>query len=186
MRVVYVLIILSVLFLSCSSENTGTVSFEKKNIETKYKNYLDFEYSKAIAFATVHPFDFTNWYVSKNIDPKKLNDTISVKLNSLQIEYLNGILSGRLSKAPRLGLEDKAVADCFYPRHNIVFLNKSDSVVNYISICFECGNMKQSKPFLAEIEDFRSFFDSLGLKVFDRPDYYHHYYDSLNRQRIRN
>jgi hypothetical protein len=152
-------------------------------VTVKPENYLDFEYSKAIAFATVSPFDYSDLYFSRTMDPSQFHDTISIRLDSLQTAYLNDILSGRHRKPYPQGGTEQAVADCFYPRHNIIFLDKRDSIVNYISVCFECGNTKQSKSDLADMDNMQAFFDAIGLKVFDRPDYYEQHYDSLNKLR---
>ncbi len=183
-KTIYILTIL-VGLVSCSDHKPTERKIEKNSEDSVWititpKNYLDFEYSKAIAFATVDPFDYSDLYFSKTIDPSKFHDTISLLLNSVQINYLNDLLSGRKRKPyPKGGIES-VVADCFYPRHNIIFLNNKDSIVNYISICFECGNSKNSKANLADMDNMHAFFDSIGLKVFYRPDYYRQYYDSLH------
>jgi hypothetical protein len=147
------------------------------------KNYLDFKYSKAIAFATVDPFDYSELYFSKDMDLSKFHDTISITLDSSQTAYLNGLLSGRYRKPSPQDDAERTIADCFYPRHNIIFTDKRDNILNYISVCFECGNVKQSKSYLADMDNMRSFFNSIGLKVFDRPDHYEQYYNSLRKRK---
>lgn len=186
----YILTIILVLIVACSDHKVDEKNSENSSdtvwMSVTPKNYLDFKYSKAIAFATVDPFDYSDLYFSKTIDPSKFHDTINITLDSLQINYLNDLLSGRHRKPYPKGELARSVADCFYPRHNIIFLDKHDSVVNYISICFECGNTKQSKPDLADMDNMQSFFNSIGLKVFDRPDFYSQYYDSMNKLRKHN
>lgn len=189
-QTIYILTILSGL-IGCSDNKVTEKRTEKLSDDTVWvtvtpKNYLDFEYSKAIAFATVDPFVHSDLYFSKTIDTSKFHDTVSILLDSVQTNYLNDLLSGRRRKPYPKGGTERSVADCFYPRHNIIFLDKKDSVVNYISICFECGNSKQSKSNLADMDNMRSFFDSIGLKVFDRPDYYGQYYDSLYKLKKHN
>lgn len=179
------------LLVACSNNkvtknNTENLSEDTTWVTVTPKNYLDFEYSEAIAFATVDPFDYSDLYYSKTIDLSKFHDTISILLNSDQVQYLNDILSGRHRKPhPNSGTEYYE-ADCFYPRHNIIFLDKKDSIVNFISICFECANSKESKSFLADMDNMRLFFESIGLKVFDRPDHYKQYYDSVHKSKKRN
>lgn len=143
-------------------------------------NYLDFKFSKVIAFATVDPFAPAEMYMysTKKMNLSKFGDTISRTLDNSQIDFLAKILSGKLNRDT---LPDPA--DCHNPRHNIIFLNDKDSVLNYISVCFECITMRSSKPHKASFNNFADFFNSLGLKVFDRPDYYKQYYDSLNKLR---
>jgi len=187
---IHILTILSGLLLGCSNskvteKNTDSTS-NTVLLTVTPKNYLDFEYSKVIEFATVEPFDYSNLYFSKTMDPSKFHDTISITLDSLQTDFLNDLLSGRHRKPYPEGGIERTVADCFFPRHNIIFLDKRDSIVNYISICFECGNTMKSKSDLADMDNMQTFFDSIGLKVFDRPDYYGQYFDSLNKIRKHN
>ncbi len=174
------------LYSNCSGEQKS-VEKPQNPIDTNLvyitpKNYLDFTYSKVVAFATVQAFDYSELYFEKTMDMSKFHDTISKTLNKNQIEYLNDILSGKYRKPyHKDSISEVLVADCFYPRHNIVFLDKKDSVINYISICFECGNRKISKTNLAHMNDMKAFFDSIGLRVFDRPDEYDVYYDSIHK-----
>ena len=143
------------------------------------QNYLDFEYSRVIAFATADPFDMDG--ITRNgMELSGFQDTISRTLKKKQITFLNDLLSGRARKPHRRG-ELETGADCFYPRHNIAFLNKQDSIVNWISVCFECGNVESSKNYLASMENFKEFFNKIGLKVFDFPEDHAAYYDSLNQ-----
>ncbi len=179
------ILMVCILFISCADnkmvESQKTAVTDSNWITITPKNYLDFNYSKVIAFATVNPYDYSNLYFSKNIDITKFHDTISKTLNNEQILYLNNILSGRYNKPYLKKNVEQVAADCFYPRHNIIFLNNQNRVVNYISICFECRNAKQSKSYLADNDNMKIFFDSIGLTVFDRPDYHKQHYDSLNK-----
>lgn len=174
------------LFTNCSREQKSGENLQNP-IDTNLvyitpKNYLDFAYSKIIAFATVKSCDYSELYYEKSMDMSKFHDTISKSLNKKQIDYLNDILSGKYRKPyHKDSISIVSVADCFYPRHNIIFLGNRDSIVNFISICFECGNAKESKPDLAHMDDMKTFFDSIGLKVFDRPDEYEMFYDSINK-----
>jgi hypothetical protein len=147
------------------------------------KNFMDFEYSKVIAFATVYPCDYYELYFSKKMDLSKFHDTISKTLDSTQIHFLNQILSGYYREPYKKGGSFEMAADCFYPRHNIIFLNNQDTLVHFISVCFECSKVKQSKDDLASMDNFKLFFDSIGLPAIENPDLYKHYYDSQNSQK---
>ncbi len=142
-------------------------------------NFIDFKYSKVIAFATVDPYDYQELFGSKKIDLSKFHDTISKTLDSLQITALNEILSGRKGIVP----DSNRVADCFMPRHNIVFLDSQNKVVNYLSICFECNRRQTSKSTSASMESLTAFFNSIQLPVFERPDWHTKYYDSVAKQK---
>jgi hypothetical protein len=183
----FALALISVLFICCSnpqgSEESVVPVSDTVWVTVTPQNYLDFTYAKAFAFATVDPFDYSEFFQSETMDPSQFHDTISVSLDSKKISFLNDLLSGKQRKPYPKGMVVEAAADCFYPRHNIIFLDENDSIVNYISVCFECGNMKQSKPHLADMENMETFFNTVGLKVFDRPDLYSEYYGSLRKKK---
>jgi hypothetical protein len=173
------LIIIALFFLTnCSDEKIPDKKTENKPLDTI--NYLDFKFAKVSAFATVDPFDPNDVFYTKKMDPSKFHDTINRDLDDKQIKYLGEILSGKLNKDTTT---ERLLADCFYPRHNIIFLNDQDSIVNYISVCFECNRVAASKYGKASMDNYSDFFNSVGLKVFDRPDYYKTYYDSLSKLR---
>lgn len=159
------------LFISCNEKGqqaSSTITNSKKN----FKSYIDFKYDDVLAFATVNPMEQPN--ITDSINLKKFNDIISIKLNDLQINKLNDILSGKENSND----DDISRSDCFYPRHNIVFLNKN-TIVNYILICFECNDVKSSKPTSASMKNYKDFFNSLGLTVFYNPFEHAAYYDSI-------
>jgi hypothetical protein len=179
------------LLVGCSGNKVNRPETEKLSEKTELDtvtpiNYLDFEYSKVIAFATVDPFDYSELYFSSTLDLSKFHDTISKLLNSEQVNYLNDLLSGRHRKPISNAETVQIGADCFYPRHNIIFLDEKDSIIHFISVCFECGNSKQSKSDLADMDNMQSFFDSVGLAVFDSPDYHVEFYNSLNKLKKKN
>lgn len=173
------LIVIALIYLTnCSDNKTIVIDtvIPKDSLETI--NYFDFKFATVRAFATVSAFDYSNIYFDKTADFSKFHDTISRSLDSKQVEYLRELLSGKFDKDTATII---TVADCFYPRHNIIFLNDKDSIINYISVCFECNQVKASKYARASMDNYSDFFNSIGLKVFLRPDYYEAYYDSLNK-----
>jgi len=139
-------------------------------------NYMDFSYNKVIAFATIDPFVFMKMDSGKIVFQRGKTDTISVTLDSIQIQKLNTVLSGKTTTADTENLP----ADCFYPRHNIIFTDENNNIIHYMSVCFECGNLRSSKISKAKWNDLVDFFNEVGLKVFDRPDEYGTYYNSRN------
>jgi hypothetical protein len=147
------------------------------------KNYLDFKYSKVIAFASSDRLRFGEAEIAPplhdsteiKIETPIHSDSIVKRLNPSEIEYLNEILSGTYNER-----KITSESDCFEPRHGIAFLNSKDSVIQYIYICFECNNNYSSKPHSASMDNFRVFFKSIGLPPFEDSDRHKEYYDSLN------
>ncbi|UFH30618.1 hypothetical protein LNP04_11595 [Chryseobacterium sp. C-71] len=175
MKRIFIITLVFLLLIGCKKDQLNN---EVNSNVTKNKNstdYIDFKYDKVVAFASVDPMDYFDGNFDKELDVKKFKDTISRKLDLNQIKKLNDILSGKENS----NLSDSAIsADCFYPRHNIIFL-KDQKVVNYISVCFECSQIKSSKPILAKMQNFVDFFNSINLKMFYNPLDHKEYYDSL-------
>ncbi|MFC7346443.1 hypothetical protein ACFQO9_06955 [Chryseobacterium zhengzhouense] len=171
----YTLFIFCLFLVHCKNDKDKVVVENTIVRKQNSKDYIDFKYDKVIAFASVNPMDYYGDDFNKKIDVKKIKDTISKTLNLNQIEILNNILSGRNN----FTIDSvTTVADCFYPRHNIIFLNEN-KIVNHIAICFECNDIKSSKQPLASMGNFEEFFNSIGLKVFYNPIEHKGYYDSL-------
>jgi hypothetical protein len=175
MKIHSILIICICILLSCKNESN--VNSESNNIilsDTNDLNWLDFKFDSVIAFATVDPFLMIPQSHNK-IDLSNIKDTISITLSKNQISILDSVVNG---KCKVIGKEILP-ADCFNPRHNIVFFD-GDSIVNFISVCYECGYYRASKNNIkGGLESFKYFFNGLGLKVFDRPDFHSKYYDSV-------
>lgn len=178
----YILLILCLLLVNCKNDKDKIIIENKTIGKQNLKDYIDFKYDKVIAFASVDPMDSYDGDFNEKLDIKKFKDTISKTLNLSQIENLNDILSGRKN----LAIDSvTTVADCFYPRHNIIFLNKN-KIINHIAVCFECNDIKSSKHPLASMENFEEFFNSTGLKVFYNPIEHTEYYDSLKLSNKKN
>lgn len=160
------------------------------------RNFIDFEYNRVVAFATVSAFEWSPRRKGSDRVLTVKNDTINCTLSFRQVEYLNKILSGHFLDPYPIIIKNKkdtipvldslSRADCFYPRHNIFFLNKKGDIIHYLIICFECNNMESSKAPLSSMENLKVFFDSIGLKVFNSPDQHAHYFDSLSNVRPKN
>ena len=158
-------IITSFFLTNCSDNKTVDTVTDVPKDTAETINYYDFKFAKVRAFATVSAFDYSTIYFDKTVDFSKFHDTISRSLDNKQVEYLGELLNGKFDKDTT---SNDAVADCFYPRHNIIFLNDKDSVINYISVCFECNQIKASKYPRASMDNYADFFNSIGLKVFGR------------------
>lgn len=171
----FILLIFCLTLIHCKNDQEIKIVQKQSAKKQNTKDYIDFQYDKAFAFATVNPMDYYDGNFDKEIDTKKFKDTISRRLNSAQIKDLNDILSGRKKQKTK---SVYGVADCFYPRHNIIFI-KDKKIINHVTVCFECNQIKSSKSTLASMENLEIFFNSLGLKVFYTPFEHTKYYDSL-------
>ena len=171
---------------STPNKNKSTITEHESGLSTSnkqvpieyYENWMNFHFDKVIAFATVDPFlRIPN--SGNRIDLTNLKDTISITLTKKQISTLDSVIIGKKN----FDTTNISRADCFNPRHNIIFLNQ-DTVVNYILVCYECGYYRTSKNGIkGNLVAFKTFFDNLGLQVFGRPDYHSKYYDSLINKR---
>lgn len=171
----FTLIIFCLFLINCKNDRQKKVGENLPIKKQNLKDYIDFKYDKVIAFASVNPMDYYGDDFNEKIDVKKFKDTISKTLNSTQIKDLNDILSGRKNQK----IDSAAVAaDCFYPRHNIIFI-KDKKVISHIVVCFECNQIKSNKIPLASMENLEEFFNTIGLKVFYNPIEHKKYYDSL-------
>ncbi|MDL5044992.1 hypothetical protein QQ054_02910 [Oscillatoria amoena NRMC-F 0135] len=71
----------------------------------------------------------------------------------------------------------RRVADCFVPRHGVIFYDASGNYTAHVTICFECNHYKvYPAPKNIDIEALKSWCKELGMPVFDRDDKYHEYF----------
>jgi hypothetical protein len=97
------------------------------------------------------------------LEDGKLNGTTTAKLTrSLdkdQVARLAALVTGKRAKHEK--------ADCYYPRHAVVFyLDKKP--VGFLEVCFECSEYRSDLKGLAEVWDLNGlarFFKELGFPV---------------------
>jgi hypothetical protein len=162
----HIYLILIVMACACNQPNpTKSKNTNNKENAVTCKldtaHFLNFEFSKVIAFSSLSPVHSSDYL---NPGSKKITDTTSVTLNKNQILLLDSVLSGYYN-SPNIKVERHA--DCFHPRHNILFLDKTSKVVQYVSICFECSNSQSSKPHFAHIGNLGYFIKKVGLEIND-------------------
>lgn len=63
-------------------------------------------------------------------------DTMGVELSDHQVTQVLGIVNGTL------GTDEDIVAECFIPRHGLVFYDSQRKPTAHISICFECNQLR--------------------------------------------
>lgn len=149
-------------------------------IDTIYShNWLDFDYAYAEAFATVDPMDYSEAFFDKEIDFTKFKNKVSIKLNSEQIKEFEKHTAADTTYVYETDENENWVADCFYPRHNIVFYKANKKVLYYITVCFECNRIKTNKSGAITMKELKDYFNYIGLPVFDSPMEHEKYYDSL-------
>jgi hypothetical protein len=173
------ILLLSVLLWSCSQEIPEDDHWPKIKRQPEITNFVDFPYSKVIAFGASNVMLGGEFFMERKLDLSKFEDTVCITLNENQIKSLTEISSGRLNKDT---LVDYG-ADCFVPRHNIIFLNEKDSVLHYICVCFDCGRIIGSKKQLGSLDNYIAFFNSIGLNGFADPTRYKGFLDSLKASR---
>lgn len=134
----------------------------KRKALRKYKKYLKKHEQKNNIDTTWLIGYKTDLSVDKN---GKFNHSIQwqdeVKLDTIQIEELDSILSGK-----KMGLSSSSSpAMCYYPRH-AVFLYKNGKVKNNFDICFECHRTKLNGGYLnvnIHYEYLQHFFETLNI-----------------------
>lgn len=101
-------------------------------------------------------------------DSLLIDSLIEVKtLTKNQIIKLTDILYNNFYKAsPNYGVS----AQCFFPRNAILFIDRAGKLIEYINICFHCGNYGSStdKIWLGDdceqkMDKLRKFFVAAGL-----------------------
>lgn len=135
---------------------------------------------KKIPFNNANQIVVVSYPGALNSKTPVLHDTICtsetidfIRLSSDQTDQLTDILYNyNYSLEPVSGQQSQA--GCYYPRHSIIFLDKSKKVTAYLEICFECKGIESNIPeehfgvFCAgKYELLRDFFASIGITFFE-------------------
>ncbi len=108
-----------------------------------------------------------------------VNDTISssqiidqITLTTAQTDNLTDILYN-YNYSKKTNVINETEYGCYNPRHAIIFLDKTDKVLSYIEVCFECEQIKTFLPKESighfcdgKYELLKNFFISIGIKHF--------------------
>jgi len=108
-----------------------------------------------------------------------VNDTIistktteAILLSEVQKDNLSDILYN-YNYSKNTNLISETTLGCYFPRHAIVFFDKSDKVISFIEICLECRQVvselpKESIGVFCEgkYDLLKKFFLSIGIKQF--------------------
>jgi len=183
-------IFLFALFTSCSTQKAAKAERLAKELEEinekdsecgPNKNYSIKERLKFYPFnkaekVVLISFDETGEYF--NITPVAQHKTIdslikeTVTLKSEKIEELTHLLYNIGYQNPKAKLHIVSHASCYNPRNAILFMNKYNKVIDYISICFQCNRHELSSRKIKDINYcldkyslLANFFKSSGIKI---------------------
>ncbi|MGL2987182.1 hypothetical protein ACSVH5_06265 [Flavobacterium sp. RSSA_27] len=133
-------ILLSVSFLSCNKkeEKSSEILYNKTENETS-KFLKKYDIIRLISYNK-----HRNVYTPKN-ELKIEKDTINIP----NIEVIDNILLDKYFSKKIAGIllstdKECSVADCYTPRHLILFY-KHNKIVDFYEFCAECGGSRQSK-----------------------------------------
>jgi hypothetical protein len=168
--------ILILALASCSSrqeKNGNSEATVDSKTNAQKASWVNFDYQQVRVYFTRTPF---LGYKSAIVAEGKLIDSVwdkeGVKLSPEQVQRLDKIL-----QQPD---RDVAVADCFNPRHGIVFWDKNNKPVAHISVCFECNLLKATPElYKYDLTDIKQLFLELGMPVFEDPTKYEAYFEKL-------
>lgn len=123
------LISVCVLFLSCHKKENKTSDFLKKYDKIRLLSYNKHRHA----------------YGEKKYDLKIENDTILIP----NVKYIDNIVldnyySEKITEVLLSTEKECIVADCYNPRHIILFY-KQNKIVDFYELCAECGGSRQSK-----------------------------------------
>lgn len=94
--------------------------------------------------------------VSYSSRPNSYTDTSLIVDGKFKVEYIkqrvtldkaqtDSLLSILYNVKPfPIGIDTTGLADCYNPRHSILF-NKGNKTIAFLEVCFECGGTRQSK-----------------------------------------
>jgi hypothetical protein len=105
------------------------------------------------------------------IEDGKLNSNLESPLFTVlsprHIKKLNRILT----KEDRPG--GYAIMECFLPRHGVVFWDENERPIAWVSVCFECNQIKAIPELNKnDLKDFKTLFKNLGFPIHDRGEDY--------------
>jgi len=177
----YLIIILSVLFLSCTSkvENKAIAETEATGVKPTPVMEQIFPFSEAdkievISYPVRHKWDTIrndghhqelNYLVK---DQKLMVDEAYIKEKRVLTEDAKKLLFEFLFEDRGNNQSDVA---CFNPRHSILFY-REDKIIAFMEVCLECGNADSDFKYKYEnlnyetIGELESIFNEAGIKYY--------------------
>lgn len=175
------IILISLIFNGCNEVKRQEIKAEERITKKDFSKSMSFKYDD---ISEVIMYSFPDKEFIKQIDGylrKDINFNTDVQLSNDFIK--ERIVLSEIQKRELFNLISKdscnskqLIADCYNPRHQIVFKDEKDNVIGAIEICFSCGEIKSSKS-IGEakyycLEDMRLFFWKVGIRYFINDDHY--------------
>ena len=157
--------------ISTSCKNKPGTEVKTEAIDTCKWSSFDYFYAKAYI---IHDFQYADSIEKKGDISKYVVKDKTWYLTNENIAGLDSIFCGRIKNNDD---DSSRVADCFNPRHGIIFYNKQRQQVAHITICFECHQIK-TFPKIGNMNEqaLSKWCEKLGMPVFDREEEYYEYY----------
>lgn len=128
--------------------------------------WTDLRYDQVTAYFVRHPLIEEEIIENGKLNAK-LDSSNVVTLSSAQIRKVNRILT----KRDRPG--EYSVMECFLPRHGLVFWDEKRNPIAWVSVCFECNQIKASPDLnKSDLKDFKLLFKNIGFPVHENHEGY--------------
>lgn len=181
-RIVFLLIILVI--ISCKKENTESSKVIEKTRESKSKSELikriDFPLKNLFKVEVLSYEDRMRWdrKITKKDNKYTKNLVVDYKLNFDSTKVKERVLLSAVLKTELLELMsqdsckvEELPADCYMPRHMILFRDQKNRIIGYKELCLSCKGFRESK----NLENYNGFcfnqmeelFKKAGIKYFD-------------------
>ncbi|MCO6163922.1 hypothetical protein [Flavobacterium sp. NRK F7] len=173
----FLILISNIMLFACESKRKkeSNVGIIKKY---DFSNSLDFKYetiNEVILYSFLNKSSIKTLPYRKDVnynsDVQLSNDFIKerILLDEKQKQELFHLITK--DSCPK----EQHLADCYNPRHEVVFKNKSNEIMGSIEICFECNDFRHSKS-LGEAtyychDAMRLFFWKAGIRYFINDDH---------------
>lgn len=182
-RIVFLLIILGM--ISCKKENAASSIVNEKTKESKSQSEVikrrDFPLKNLSEVEVLSYEDRMQWdkKSTERKDNKYIKDlVVNYKLNFDSTKVKERVLLNSVLKTELLDLMSQdsckvveGLADCYMPRHMILFRDQKNRIIGYKELCLSCKGFRESK----NLENYNGFcfsqmeqlFRKAGIKYFD-------------------
>jgi|GEM_PF-6301467 len=174
--------ILLVVLLACSCQHTSdTVNTGiSDSARAKHGNWTTPAYKTVKAYILSNNLAYSyHGTINKDNGKEYFLERVKTEKNVVLSEAQITRIESFFSAEP----DSFGIADCFNPRHTVVYYDRKNKPIGAVLICFECGRTETfpaTKEGLNGYTDhFRSLFAELGLPVFNDPNQHQAYIDSL-------
>ncbi|MBW1656317.1 hypothetical protein [Flavobacterium quisquiliarum] len=181
-RVLFLFIILGL--ISCKKENTESPIVNEKTKESKSKSEIakirDFPLKNLSKVEVLSYEDRMRWdrKITKKDNKYSKDLVVGYKLNFDSTKVKERVVLNSVLKTELLELMSQdsckvqeLPADCYMPRHMILFRDQKNRIIGYKELCLGCRGFRESK----NLENYNGFcfsqmeelFKKAGIKYFD-------------------